>query len=77
MTDGDSDKSEKKSALLELQRVCSFFRHLVAADVQHDHRYIVRLQAVQTALPLVQHIVMNQCHQLKVSNPIILISVFT
>jgi len=37
----------------------------VAADLQHDHRYIIRLQAVQTALPLIQHIVISQCLQEK------------
>lgn len=60
------EKSERMSTLKELRRVCSFFRHLVAADLQHDHRYIIRLQAIQTALPLIQHIVISQCLQEKV-----------
>ena len=66
--EGSERESERKSSLSELRRVCSFFRHLVAADLQHDHRYIIRLQAVQTALPLIQHIVISQCLQEKVEN---------
>lgn len=54
---------EVLQADVELGRVSSLLCHLVAADIRHDHRFSLRMQAVQTALPLIQHMILVQCRQ--------------
>ena len=56
---------DTRVVLDELQRVSCFFRHLIAADMktQFENSRTVRLQAIQTALPLVQHMILVLCHQ--------------
>lgn len=55
---------EAEDAGRDVQRICSFFRHLVMADLPtQDDRHGIRIQAVQTALPLFQHIIFFQCRR--------------
>lgn len=47
---------------MEVLRVSSFFRHLATVEFSSsDDRYAVRLQAIQTALPLIQHLILSVC----------------
>lgn len=63
-----SDASEKVT-VNELKRVGHFFRHLVTVEFYTDEpRYGLRLQAVQTALPLIQHSVLTRCRQPNLSS---------
>lgn len=56
------DIQDDAAVTIEMQRVCSFFRHIVITELpSHDDRYGVRLQAVQTVLPLLQHLVLSVC----------------
>lgn len=56
------DLQDDAAVTVEMQRVCSFFRHVVVTDLPgNDDRYGVRLQAVQTVLPLLQHLVLSIC----------------
>lgn len=52
----------------EIKRVSRFFRHLVTVEFYTDEpRYGLRLQAVQTALPLIQHSVLSRCRRSNLS----------
>ena len=49
------------STRTSLERVSRFLQHLISADMERDKRSGVRTQAIQTALPLLQHIVLSRC----------------
>ena len=56
------EENPEESAELDVRRVSSFFRHLVSVDLPaHEDRYGIRLQVIQTALPLIQHLVLSVC----------------
>ena len=64
LDDSTDGSAEKEAAGRELQRVSSFFRHLALADIpSQEDRYGIRLQAVQTAMPLIQHVILSQCRR--------------
>lgn len=58
----DEEMVDDVAVELDVRRVSCFFRHLVSADLPvSEDRFGVRLQVLQTALPLVQHLVLSVC----------------
>lgn len=56
------EETSAESVQMEVRRVSCFFRHLVTVDFPtHEDRYGIRLQVIQTALPLIQHLVLSVC----------------
>jgi hypothetical protein len=58
----DDEMPDELAAELDVRRISCFFRHLVSADLpSNEERFGVRLQVIQTALPLIQHLVLSVC----------------
>ncbi|XP_032781149.2 uncharacterized protein LOC116919284 [Daphnia magna] len=58
----EEDNPDEVACEVDIRRISCFFRHLVTADIPpKEDRFGVRLQVIQTVLPVIQHLILSVC----------------